>query len=124
MHRTHLSHPSAALPLPHERLDAFRVAIEFVEFVASQRPARGAGEAYDQLRRGATSVALNISEACGKRGADRARFFAIARGSALEGAAALRVLLAMGVLGREAHDRGRTLCARLYAMLTRLCGAG
>ena len=78
------------IPLPHEKLDVYGFAIELVELAASVRTRRGAANACDQLRRAATSVALNIAEACGKSGADRARFFAIARGSALESAAALR----------------------------------
>jgi four helix bundle protein len=74
------------------------------------------------LRRASSSVALNVAEACGKEGAaDRARFFRIARGSALESAAALRVLLALRAVDAATHDRGRGLCARLYAMATRLC---
>jgi four helix bundle protein len=111
-------------PLPHERLDVFRVAIELVEHVTSLRVRRGAGNAKDQLRRAGNSVALNIAEACGKQDKDRRRFFEIARGSALESAAAMRVLLAMGAIGQAEHDLGRALCERLYAMLTKLCRAG
>ncbi len=107
--------------LPHEKLDVFRVAIELVEFVSSLGNLRGTASALDQLRRASTSVAVNIGEACGKQGADRRRFFGIARGSALESAAALRVLLALGLLKPERYNEARTLCERLYAMLTRLC---
>ena len=107
--------------LPHERLDVFRVSIELVEMVSSLGSIRGTASALDQLRRASTSVAVNIGEACGKQNADRRRFFGIARGSALESAAALRVLLALGLLKRERFDEGRKLCERLYAMLTKLC---
>ena len=48
----------------------------------------------DQLDRAATSIPLNIAEGNGKfSGKDRARFFEIARGSALEAAACLDVLV-------------------------------
>lgn len=114
--------PSA--PLPHERLDVFNVAVELVELCADVPSRRPATAAVDQLRRAATSVALNVSEACGREGADRRRFFAIARGSALESAAALRVLLALRAVTPSVHLRGRALCERLYAMLTRLAGHG
>jgi four helix bundle protein len=116
--------PRGAQPLPHERLDAFRIAVELVELAAAVKPQRGAAGAVDQLRRAATSVALNISEACGRDGADRRRFFAMARGSALESAAALRVLLALRAVSADVHRHGRTLCERLYAMLTKLAGFG
>ena len=47
----------------------------------------------DQLDRASTSIPLNIAEENGKfTGADRCRFFDIARGSALECAASLDVL--------------------------------
>jgi len=107
-------------PLPHERLDAFTVAIELVEQVKSLGTLRGTAGALDQLRRASTSVAVNIGEACGKSGADRRRYFAIARGSALECAAALRVLLALELVKRQRYTEARALCERLYAMLTRL----
>ena len=111
-------------PLPHEKLDVFRVAIELVEHVAQLHARRGASSAVEQLRRASNSIALNIAEACGKQGKDRQRFFTIARGSALESAAALRVLLAMGAIGAGEHGTGRGLCERLYAMLTKLSRAG
>jgi len=116
-----LGHALGGMPLPHERLDAFNVAIGLVELTKKLGSLRGSHGALDQLRRAATSVAVNIGEACGKTGADRRRFFQIARGSALESAAALRVLLALELISTERHAQGRTLCERLYAMLTRLC---
>ena len=108
-------------PLPHERMDVFNVAIEFVELVAATRVPRGNAAAMDQLRRAAQSVALNVAEACGKEGKDRQRFFAIARGSSLECAAALRILLAFRAIDQAHHTKGRRLFERAYAMLTRLC---
>lgn len=108
-------------PLPHEKLDCFCVAIELVELAGARPISRGTAGVVDQLRRAAASIALNIAEACGKEGADRQRFFAIARGSALECAAALRVLAALRAISATQHQLGRNLCERLYAMLTRLC---
>jgi four helix bundle protein len=83
---------------------------------------RGDADLRDQLRRAALSIPLNIAEGSGKTGmADRARFFAIARGSALECGALVDVLQLTGaVLDLDAHDAKRLL-ARIVAMLTRLC---
>ncbi len=51
----------------------------------------------DQLDRASTSIVLNLAEGNGKfTPPDRCRFFDIARGSALECAAALDVLVAQG----------------------------
>jgi four helix bundle protein len=51
---------------------------------------RGEGDLKDQFRRASISIPLNIAEASGKVSpSDRGRFFAIARGSAMECAAIL-----------------------------------
>ncbi len=79
----------------HEKLNAYQVSLQFNgwvgEFLAS---VTAKAAAKDQLDRAATSIPLNIAEGNGKFSKrDRARFFAIARGSALESAAALDVLV-------------------------------
>ncbi|PYK58403.1 MAG: four helix bundle protein [Verrucomicrobia bacterium] len=70
----------------HEKLDVYREAINFCgwvgEFLAS---ISAKAAAKDQLDRASTSIPLNIAEGNGKFSAkDRARFFEMARGSALE----------------------------------------
>jgi len=107
-------------PLPHERLDVFQVALQLVALVSALPPSRGASDTFDQLRRASTSIVLNIAEGVGKQGRDRTRFYEIARGSALECAAALSVLRLQRALTLDAHDRGHDFCERIYAMLTRL----
>src|SRR6266487_553446 len=79
----------------HEKLDVYREAINFWgwvgEFLAS---ISAKAAAKDQLDRASTNIPLNIAEGNGKFSAkDRARFFEMARGSALECAACLDVLL-------------------------------
>jgi len=108
-------------PLPFEKLDAYNVAIELIEIVGNLRTTRGCANPIDHLKRASTSIALNTAEACGKQGADRQRFFSIARGSALEAAAALRVLRALRGIDYTNYTLARSFCERLYAMLTRLC---
>ena len=74
----------------HEKLDVYRCALELYATLAPAITAfpRGHGAIVDQLRRALLSIPLNIAEACGKTTvSDRQRFFAIARGSAMECAA-------------------------------------
>jgi four helix bundle protein len=79
-----------------EKLDVYRESIAFCGWVGdflSSISAKAAAK--DQLDRASTSVPLNIAEGNGKFSPpDRARFFEIARGSAVECAACLDVLVA------------------------------
>ena len=52
---------------------------------------------------------------------DRAHFHAIARGSALECAAILDVLLRFGAVTPEDVEQGKTLLSRVVAMLSKMC---
>jgi four helix bundle protein len=110
--------------LDFERLDVYRCAIEFLGLavrITAHMP-RGHSDLRDQLRRASTSIPLNIAEASGKTGgADRARFHAIARGSALECAAILDVLHLLHAVSARDADQGRLLLSRVVAMLTRMC---
>ena len=75
--------------------------------------------AYDQLDRASTSIPLNIAEGNGKYTApDRCRFFDIARGSALECAACLDVLVARKRLARA--EQGKEILVRIVSMLVGL----
>ena len=79
----------------HEKLNVYQVLLAFNEWVGELLPSVEAkAAAKDQLDRAATSIPLNIAEGNGKFSKrDRARFFDIARGSALEAAASLDVLV-------------------------------
>src|SRR6266498_5967245 len=79
----------------HEKLDVYQGAIAFCGWVGEFIAAISAkAAAKDQLDRASTSIPLNIAEGNGKFSAkDRARFFEVARGSPLEYAACLDVLL-------------------------------
>ncbi len=79
----------------HEKLDVYQESIAFCGWVGEFLSAISAkAAAKDQLDRASTSIPLNIAEGNGKFSArDRARFFEMARGSVLECAACLDVLL-------------------------------
>ena len=77
--------------------------------------------AHNQLDRASTSVPLNIAEGNGKHTpADRCRFFEIARGSALECAACLDVLVAKGVVEEEKAYEGKGMLVKIVSMLVGL----
>ena len=74
----------------HEKFEAYQLAIQFAQTALEliDRIPSGHSSLKDQFRRAAFSVPLNIAEGTGKnRDADRKRFYAIARGSAMECAA-------------------------------------
>jgi four helix bundle protein len=79
----------------HEKVNVYQVALEFNRWVGELLASIDAkAAAKDQLDRAATSIPLNIAEENGKFfRRDQARFCDIARGSALEAAASLDVLV-------------------------------
>jgi four helix bundle protein len=108
--------------LDFERLDVYRVALEFQALASSIDLPQGRRELRDQLERAALSIVLNTAEGAGRTGAaDKARFFAMARGSAMECAAVLDVLRATRIAPWLICVRGRSLLVRIVQMHTRLC---
>jgi four helix bundle protein len=105
-------------PFDHERLNAYQRALAFVAFVGpvlEALPAKLAAK--EQLDRASTSVPLNLAEGNGKRShADRCRYFDIARGSAVECAACLDVLVARNVLARETAAAGKAILIEVVSM--------
>jgi four helix bundle protein len=80
------------------------------------------GRAYlaDQLRRAATSIALNIAEGAGEFAArEKARFYRMARRSATECGAVLDVCARLGLGGAAQRlATGKALVHRIVSMLT------
>ena len=103
----------------HEKLDVYREAIAFCGWTGELLNSITAkAAAKDQLDRASTSIPLNIAEGNGKFSAkDRARFLEIARGSALECAAALDVLVARKLVSLEQIEPAKENLARIVQML-------
>ena len=102
-----------------DRLDAYRVAVEFAALAARVRVTPASLR--DQLERASASIVLNLAEGVGRTSTpDQAHFFAIARGSALECAAVLDLLHAREILAAPAHLEARCLLVRVVQMLSRL----
>jgi four helix bundle protein len=74
----------------------------------------------DQLRRAATSAALNVAEGNRRDGRDRAARFRIASGECAEAVAALRIAIAWEYVAEDAIATPLALADRLCAVLWRL----
>ena len=111
-----------AVMLSFQKLRVYQRSIDFLAFtmqVIESLP-RGHGDLADQLLRAAQSQPRNIAEGAGRRTKiDQARFYAIARGSAMEAAAALDTMRTMK-LADPAYSEGIELLEGIVAMLTKL----
>ena len=107
----------------HERLDVYRLALDFLVFandLTSKLP-RGRAHFADQHGRAALSILLNIAEGAGKTSpADKRRFYLTARGSATESAAMLDALTRLGLLDETHQLRGKEILLRIVSMLVKL----
>ena len=112
------------MPLDHERLDVYKLAIELIAWIGERLdgPLDGARlSAAKHLDAASQSIANNIAEGNGKRSRpDRCRFLDIARGSALECAACLDGLAARKRLAASDVVEGKRLLERIVAMLWRM----
>lgn len=82
---------------------------------------RGHAAIRDQLKRAALSIALNIAEGVGRTTAtDTKRFYAIARGSAMECGAVLDVGQLLGIVEVSTVRKAKGLLERIVSMLTKM----
>jgi len=106
----------------HEKLNVYQRSLQFVVWATElqeRMPTKLA--ALGQLDRASTSIPLNIAEGNGRYSAsDRCRFFDIARGSALECAATLDVLVARKVLTEKEIETGKAGLIEIVNMLVGL----
>ena len=109
----------------HEKLSVYQSSIRFVAWTSDllTNIPRNA-TVHNQLDRAATSIPLNIAEGNGKHtSADRCRFFDIARGSALECAACLDVLVAKKIVEETVTSEGKKKLVEIVSMLVGLIRA-
>ena len=109
--------------LEHERLDVYRLALDFLVFanqVIETLP-RGRSHLCDQLTRASISIVLNLAEGAGKHSkADKRRYYLSARGSATESAALLDVFSRLQLLDESGHRTGKEMLVRVVSMLFKL----
>lgn len=108
--------------MKHEDSHIYQRALELIDVTKAATDKLPVGFAFlaDQMRRAASSVALNFAEGCGKAGErDRRRYFHTARGSAYEVAAVLDVGHRFGAVDAALRLRGKDICDHLAAMLSR-----
>src|ERR1041385_2548035 len=103
----------------HEKLTVYQRALEFaawsqilIDSMIKKTATR------DQLERAGDSIALNIAEGNGRFSKkDRARFFQIAHGSALESAACLDLRVARRCCVSSAIINGKSILEEMVKML-------
>jgi len=103
----------------HEKLTVYQRALEFAggsqDLIDSPTEKTSTR---DQLARAGDSIALNIAEGNGKFSQkDRARFFQIARGSALECAACLDLRVARRCCADDTIVKGKEVLEEVVRML-------
>jgi len=107
------------MPFHHEKLIVYQRALEFagwsqilIDSLTKKTSTR------DQVGRAGDSIALNIAEGNGKFSQrDRARFFQIAHGSALESAACLDLYVARGCCEKTQIADGKLILEEIVKML-------
>ena len=105
--------------LDHEKLGVYQASIDFItSTVPVLDGLPGSTSVRNQLDRASTSVPLNIAEGNGKfTSPDRCQFFDNARGSALESAACLDVMVAKRFVNAAEVQTGKEMLVKIVSML-------
>ena len=106
----------------HEKRTVYQKALAFARWSETilERSAK-AGAVHSQLDRARTSILLNIPEGNGRfTAAHRCRFFDIARGSGLECAACLDLLLIKRLINEQELNEGKSLLKDIVSLLVGL----
>jgi four helix bundle protein len=109
----------------HEKLEVCRESLAFIAWLEPMLQKLPKSLAVrDQLDRASTSIVLNLAEGNGKfTSPDRCRFFDVSRGSALECAAALDVLVSQRRVPESEVAPGKERLRRIVSMLVGLIKA-
>lgn len=103
----------------HEKLNAYKKAVQFAGWTDKLiKEKKLKVSTTDQLERAAESIVLNIAEGNGKfTSKDKCRYFDIARGSAMESAGCLDVLLAKNLIGTNENYEGKIILNEIVKLL-------
>lgn len=107
----------------HEKLKVYQKSLEFIVWLSNLeiKEMKPKPKVIGHLDEASTSIVLNISEGNGKfRSNDRCNFFDISRGSALECAAALDVLLKKRLIIEKDNREGKRILKEIVSMLVGL----
>lgn len=103
----------------HEKLIVYQRSLEFIDFVNHISTfKKNTLSVFEQLDRASSSIPLNIAEGTGKyTGKDKCRYYDIARGSALESAACLDVLIKRKIISEKDVEDGKKILVEIVSML-------
>ena len=107
----------------HEKLDVYKLAIEFVIIIEDIVKSIPKGRSYlvDQLQRAGTSTAFNIGEGAGEYSPnEKSRFYRVAKRSATESATIVDVCYRLKFIEESIYLRVRELLYRIVSMLIKL----
>ena len=112
------------LRFDHEKLEVYRVALEYLAFLhdALKSFPPGSADLRDHLGRAGNSIVLNIPEGNAKprRSRDRRKFFRTARGSAQESAGGWDAARIREYAPPETAARAKDMLRRIVSMLFKL----
>lgn len=106
----------------HDKLKVYQSSLKFIIWLETIFPNIDKSlSVRNQIERASTSIPLNIAEGNGKFTAnDRCKYFDIARGSALECASCLDVLVCKNKLTEKEIALGKEILREIVSMLTGL----
>lgn len=108
--------------MEYEKLEVYQVTLSYIKIGIQKIAAvNGYAELKSQIRRASFSIALNIAEGAGKRTKnDKRKFYQIAKGSAMESAAAFDIMYKINLISKNEHKELKAYAHRIVSMLSKL----